>query len=278
MAEAHGAAGHAAAGTVKLPGFGNVSKKALGIGAVVAGGVLAYVYFRKARGGGSAASTTTAAGTGTDPNLDPATGFDYGTPEDLAALQGSQGLDPFALDSGLGLGGSGIGGAGSGLFYDPDTGQFDLSSPFTGGATTTTAPVTTNAEWEQAAIADLEAGGVAQATVSAAESGLPRYLAHLTLSGAQASAVQMAVGLAGPPPSGGPFSIRRAPAPAPKPVSGKVKVPDVIGLQYAGAAKIITAAGLKPHQTGPGNIVQQRPAAETTVGKGSTVVLFGANK
>lgn len=247
-------------GTVKLPGFGPVSKKTLIIAGVVGGGVLAYLYIRRAQKASLGSGTAAASGTGTDPNLDPATGFDYGTPEDLAALQGgSQGFDPFALDSGLGLGGA--------------VGAAPAPPPVTGPA-----PVTTNAEWEQEALGDLEAGGVSQATISAAESGLPRYLAHLTLSDSQASAVQMAVGLAGPPPSGGPFSIRRAPGPPPPKPTDHVKVPDVVGLEYAGGAALIHAAGLKPHQEGPGRIVQQHPAAETTVTKGSTVVLFGANK
>jgi hypothetical protein len=264
-----GAVGHPAAGTVKLPGLGPVPKKTLAIVALVGGGVLAYMYIRKARA--ASGTGTTAAAAGTDPNLDPQTGFDYGTPQDLETLNaGSAGL---GFGSGLGLG---SGGQGSGEFFDPNTGQFDLSSPFTGGSTATA--VTTNAEWEQEAIGDLEAGGVAQSTVNAAESGLPRYLAHLTLSEAQASAVQMAVGLAGPPPSGGPFSIRRAAPPPPPKTTNKVKVPDTVGLDYAGGAQLVHAAGLVPHQEGPGRIVQQRPAAETTVSKGSAVVLFGANK
>jgi hypothetical protein len=190
-------------------------------------------------------------------------GYCPGTAQDLAwSEQSGLGAGPFGLNSGLGLGGGG------GQFFDPGAGQ-PAPSP---------APVTTNAEWEQEAIADLQDGGVSQATVNDAESGLPRYLAHLTLSSAQAAAVQMAVGLAGKPPEGGPFSIRHAPSGHQPPPGTKVKVPDVAGLQYASGAQLIHAAGLVPHQQGPGRIVQQRPAAETEVAKGSTVVLFGANK
>jgi len=247
---------HATAGTVRLPGFGPVNKKTLIVATVVGGGVLAYVWVRRAQK--ASLGTGTPAAGATDPNLDPATGFDYGTPQDLAAQGGSQGFDPFALDSGLGLGGA----AGAAPAPVP-------AAP---------APVTTNAEWEQECIANLQDGGVSQATVSNAESGLPRYLAHLTLNDQQATAVQLAVGLTGQPPSGGPFSIRRAPGPPPPKPGTHVKVPDVVGLEYAGGAAIIHAAGLKPHQEGPGRIVQQHPAAETTVTKGSTVVLFGANK
>jgi hypothetical protein len=276
MADA-GAVTHAAAGTVKLPGFGNVSKKTLGIVALVAGGVLAYLYVRKARGGSGLGASTTAAGTAaaTDPNLDPATGYDYGTPQDLAALQAQSGMvggDPYGLGGGIGLGG----GSQGGLYFDPATGQWDLTSPYT-GTSTTTAAVTTNAEWEQECIANLEAGGVSQSTIGDAESGLPRYLAHLTLSGGQATAVQLAVGLTGPPPSGGPFSIRRAPAPPPKPKPAMVKVPSVTGLSYAAAAARMTAAGLKTRRGQPdvGIVARSAPAAGTEVAKGSTVILFG---
>jgi hypothetical protein len=267
---------HAPAGTVKLPLLGAVSRKTLMIGALVAGGVLAYVYFPKARTSAAAAgggTTGSAGATVTDPAgnvcaaLGPS-GYCPGTPEDLAySEQSGYGTTPAGLDSG-------IDGQGDGLYYDPADGQYDLSSPYTGTSTTTA--ITTNAEWEQECIANLQAGGVSQATISAAESGLPRYLAKLTLSSAQGSAVQQAVGLTGTPPQGGPYSIRIASESPPK--TGKVKVPDTVGLAYEAGAALVKAAGLKAQQSGPGKIVQQNPAAETEVARGSTVVLFGANK
>ena len=200
-------------GEVKLPGLGKVSKKTLMIGGLVGGGVLAYAYYRHSKGA-SSASSTTAAGTAAA-DIDPQTSYPTGSPEDLAALQAQQGG---GLDTSTGS-------------IDPLTGlpegslqdQQALQDYGTGGGTGTTTSTstgtttaTTNSEWEQQAIADMEAGGVSQHTVTDAEAGLPRYLAKLALTDAQATAVQMAVGLAGPPPVGGPYSIKRKP-PAKKP-------------------------------------------------------------
>jgi hypothetical protein len=261
---------------VKLPVLGEVSKKTLLIGGAVAAGVLGYVWYRRYRSGAAAASSGAASGTtAASSAIDPQTGYPSGSPEDEAALAAADGLGTgYGQDYGTGY--TGAGGIGpTGEYFDPLTGQYDLPSPYTG--TTTTVPVTTNAQWEQEAIADLEAGGVSQATVNAAESGLPRYLAKLTLSSAQGSAVQQAVGLAGQPPEGGPYAIRIAPDHTHKP-SADVKVPDVLGLDYATAASRVKAAGLKAEQSGAGKVVQERPAQNTEVKRGSTVVLFGANK
>jgi hypothetical protein len=68
------------------------------------------------------------------------------------------------------------------------------------------------------------------------------------------------------------------PVATPPAPSAKVKVPDVIGLNYAVAARRVKLAGLKAKKNGPGKIVQTNPQANTTVARGSTVVLFGANK
>lgn len=280
-------------GDVKLPGLGKVSKKALAIGALVAGGVLAYVYFRHAKGTSSAgtgtAAGTTAAGTVTDPAgnvcaaLDPSSGYCPGTPEDLE-YQESAGST--AQDTGLDTNGEGD--------IDPETGypygsvqdedalqQMGLGggTGSTTGTTGTGSTVTTNAEWEQECIANLEAGGVAQSTVSDAESGLPRYLAKLSLSSAQATAVQMCVGLTGPPPVGGPYNIVPAPAsPTAPTATTKVSVPNVVGEHGEDARKQLQAAGFKatqsPATTPKGKITTvtaQSPKAGTQAAKGSTV-------
>lgn len=267
---------------MKLPGLGKVSKKTLAIGGVVGGGVLAYAWYRHSRSGAAAAASGTGSGTTagtTGQDIDPVTGYPYGSAEDTAALAAQQ-------DSGLDTNLSGTGD------IDPETGypygslQDEQALGLGGGGGGTTAsPVTTNAEWEQQAIADLEAGGVSQATVSAAESGLPRYLAKLKLSGDQASAVQMAVGLAGPPPVGGPYAIIPEP-PAPKKQGGgggqgssTVTVPDVKGKAAADAVAIIRRAGLDPapNRSVPkgqhGTIISQTPGAGKKAAKGSRVGL-----
>lgn len=192
-----------------------MNKKALYFGGAAAVGILGYAWWRHSQSSGSG-STAATASSGT--NIDPATGFPYGSPEDQAALAQQQG-------SGLGLGSGDISG------IDPNTGNPGVFDPGTGTWLDTglgtgignSQGVANNAEWEQQAIADLQAGGVAQSVVSSAESGLPRYLAKLTLTPAQGSAVQMAVALAGPPPNGGPFTIRIQDNPPRKP--GKPETP-----------------------------------------------------
>lgn len=274
---------------IRLPLIGEVSKKAAAVTGVVAGGVLGYAYYRHARGGSAAstaASGTAAAGMVTDPAgntcaaLDPSSGYCPGTSQDLA-YQDQQ-------DGSSGLGGSDI---------DPETGyqygsaadeaalaELNGGSAGTSGSSGTSgsgSTVTTNAEWEQEAITNLEAGGVAQATITAAESGLPRYLAKLSLSSAQATAVQLAVGLTGDPPVGGPYAIIRAPATPPKeggtpPVS--VTVPKVTGKHGEDAKDALQKAGFKvlqdPATTPRGKtttVTSQNPAGGTKAAKGSTV-------
>jgi hypothetical protein len=208
-------------GTVKIAGQ-HLSKKTLMIAGLVGAGVIGYAYYRKSKSSGSAASTTTA-------GTDPATGYPYGSPEDTAALA--------AQTAGTNTNLSGAGAYGA---IDPNTGipyaQEVASGGGAGGSSTTAAASVTNSQWEQEAISDLEAGGVAQNVVSDAEAGLPRYLAKLSLTSGQATAVQMAVGLAGPPPEGGPFNIIPAaptpitapkkPGPKPKPKPSKTVTAD----------------------------------------------------
>jgi hypothetical protein len=268
------------AADVKLPGLGHVSKKTLMIGGVVGGGVLAYAYYRHSKSASATAGTDASGTAGTDSSgIDPATGYPYGSTEDEQALAAQQ-------DSGLNTNQLGTGST------DPITG-YPYGSPEDeqalqemgyetggggGGSTGTTGTSTTNAQWEQECITNLEAGGVAQSTISAAESGLPRYLAKLSLSAAQATAVQIAVGLTGQPPVGGPYAIIRTPA-APPSQAG-VTVPSLKGLSGSAAKAKLEAAGLKDHQvpaaTPKGKhatVTSQSPAAGKKVSKGSSVTV-----
>jgi len=197
---------------VKLPGLGPVDKKTLYVASFVGAGVLGYMWIRhrKSSGAATAASGGTSAATGTDPNLDPQTGYDYGTPQDQAALAQDSGYN---TNSPYGYG-AGAGGTEGGYYYDPATGQYDLTSPY--GGTGGTAAITTNEEWEQACIADIQNAGYSTAQVTDAVNGLGRYLAHLSMTSAQGTMVQICVGLQGAPPTGGPYSIKITPTP-PKP-------------------------------------------------------------
>jgi LysM repeat protein len=251
----------AAKGSVKLFGQ-HMSKKTLGVAALVGVGVIGYAYYRKSKGASSASTATTA-------TTDPATGYPYGSAEDTAALA--------AQDSGTNTNLSGVGSYGA---IDPNTGIPYAQEVATGGGgatgtgTTTTTASVTNSQWEQEAISDLEAGGVAQSVVNDAESGLPRYLAKLKLSSGQATAVQMAVGLAGPPPEGGPFSIiPSAPAPIPfppkKPVSKTVTANGKQTLDEIARANKISEADLLSLNAGNESIIKRYWGTGKPVPKGS---------
>jgi hypothetical protein len=214
---------------VHLPGIGPVNKKALVIGGAVGAVVLAVAYsrHRSAAAAAAAAPSTSTAADDSGADIDPATGFPYGSVEDQEALAAVSG----GVTGQLGDVGS-VGTSGASSDIDPVTGfpygsAQDLAAlgltsttvpPDTGtGDTGTGTGAETVAEWEQAAIADMSAAGVSSAVLQAATSGIPRYLAGLPLTDAQASAVQQAVALAGEPP-GGPYTIKRSPAP-PKPTT-----------------------------------------------------------
>ena len=261
------------AGSVKLPGLGHVHKKTLMIGGLVGGGVLAYAYYRRAKNAGSSSGSAAASSTAA---IDPQTGYPTGSPEDLAALQ-AQGSG--TLDSGLGGSIDPVTGFEYGTEQDQQALQDEQGLGGGGGGTTGTTSPLTNSQWEQQALGDLEAGGVGQATITAAESGLPRYLAKLTLSADQVTAVQLCVGLAGPPPAGGPYSILAAPVPPTPPGGGTVTVPNVERMHAQDAVNALQKAGLVAHLnrgTPPGKtgtILSQTPGAGKKVAKGSTVDL-----
>jgi PASTA domain len=231
-------------GTVKLFGQ-SVSKKTLMIGGLVGAGVLGYAWYRKSKNSSAAAASTDTSATDSTAGIDPATGYPYGSAEDTEALSAQQ-------DSGLDTN--------TGSDIDPETGYpYDstqdlaalgyTSTGGTGSTGSTGSTATTPSEWEQEAITNLQDGGVSAATLSAAEEGLPRYLANLPqLSSADVTAVQLAVGLTGPAP-GGPYSIIQ-PAPAPPGTgsgsgSGTVTVPRLAGDRVEDATSALTSLGLK---------------------------------
>lgn len=79
-------------GTVKTP-FGEMKKKTAAIGGVGIGGLALIVWYRhKQAANASAASSASTGASTSDQNIDPATGFPYGSAEDIAALTQQQGL------------------------------------------------------------------------------------------------------------------------------------------------------------------------------------------
>lgn len=166
-------------GTVKLPGFGPVQKKTVlyGTAAVVALGVV--VAYRHKN---SAAATPTDT---TNAEIDPATGFAYGSPEDLAALQ-AQGN--YTLPTPSGGGGSSIPNGGTGY--------------------------ATNGAWSQGVIDYMLHNGLVE-DPTALSAALGVYLTGSYATDAQIALIQQAIAVQGYPPVSGstgyPPSINRNP-------------------------------------------------------------------
>lgn len=167
-------------GNIKLPGIGEVPKKT----ALIIGGggtlILAVLIYRSRK-----AKTAATAGA-----INPATGYAYGTPEDLAALA--------AQGSSLPANG---GGAGS-------------VSP---GGTIPGIGFRTNAEWSQAVLAYMQSSGTVQ-DIGAVQIALGLYL-NGEPAGAYQSLIEQAIAVEGLPPVAGvngyPPSINTTAAPVP---------------------------------------------------------------
>jgi hypothetical protein len=182
-------------GTVKTP-FGHVQKKtalALGGAAVVIAGI---VYWREKGTTGNASATG---------EIDPATGYVYGTPEDLAALQ-SQGTD---------LGGSvgGVAGGGSAI----PTGGTGSIAPGAG--------FTSNGQWVQAVIQYVTDNALVE-DPSKMSAALGKYVTGAYIDPndtADISLIQQAIAVQGYPPIAGangyPPAINTHPATTTPPVT-----------------------------------------------------------
>lgn len=162
--------GHPGKGQLNIPGVGK-----LPTWFVLAGvGVVLVLIIRNRSSSGSAA-----AGTSTDPAgntgvIDPATGYVYGSPEDLAAAQTSAAAS--TADTSGTSGGS-------------------ISDQVTNGP-----PFTSNAAWSQYAVATLEGSGYDPGTLTS-ELGL--YLAGAPVTAAQQADINAAIAVAGYPPVAG---------------------------------------------------------------------------
>jgi Fibronectin type III domain len=153
-------------------GLSKGQKVAVGVG----GAVVVFMVYRsysKAKAASASASTATDPNA-TDPNanIDPTTGYPYGSVQDTSALA------------------SGVG-AGAGTGYDPNAGYYN---PVPTGSSPAS-----NAAWSQYVEQQLTSIGYDPQAVSAA---IGRYLANLPLTPDQATIVQVALAEAGPPPQG----------------------------------------------------------------------------
>lgn len=247
-------------GTVKTP-FGNMSKKTV---AIVGGGgvlLLGIVWYRSKKAGASSssASSTDTTAQSTDQNIDPATGFPYGSPEDVAALQQQQ-----MIGGGFG---PVFGGGTPGGTTGPGPGSF-----------------TDNGQWAQYA-EDYLVNTVGQPAADVGNA-LGKYLTAQPVDTTGKGYINEAIAFAGFPPVSGPngnppgiVDGPGGPPPPPPPPPGNVTVPNVVGMETDAGQRAIVAAGLTVNRTqklkpGVGStIVSQSPAAGTQVAKGSPVAI-----
>lgn len=188
-------------GTVTIPGGLKLKKNvAIGIGvaSVAVGG---YYYYRKRQA--AAAQNTSVQGQAlSDQNIDPATGYAYGSPEDQAALAAMQG------------GGAGYGYGGGYGGYGPQT-QPPQTPP---------QGFQSNAQWTQAA--EQYMGSTGADAIAAA---LGKYLLASPLTTDQVTIVQQAVAAEGfppvPGPNGFPPSYKTVESPPPHQGGGGPKNP-----------------------------------------------------
>jgi len=268
---------------ITIPGTQSKVSKPVAIAGLAAVGVLIVMYYRnKSASAATAAATASQAASSTDQypadgttgdpsdpySTDPATGQTYGN--EAAGSGGTYGA--YGTD------------AASGLYYDPETGAYDLSSPY--GTTTTTEPYQTaggppfsdNSAWSDWVIQELQAQN-SSIDVGALTDALGLYLAGQPLTPAQKQYVFDAQAIGDNPPVAGPDGYPPNVKSEPGSTSGthQVAVPDVIGTGYGAAVNAIRRAGLKVPATPRVNsnyvVTRQSPAAGTEVESGSTVTL-----
>lgn len=185
---------------LNLPGKAKVPKKAVYVGAGLAGLILAYSYYKKRSTGAVATGTSTNA---YDPNaIDPATGMTY--------------ADEQAMGNGT-YGSVGLGAASGGPqylpgqgWYDPATGQL-IGNPPVGS---NSSAYSSNSAWAQAAEAWLVANG--GATSGVAISAIRKGLLGLPMTANEVAIFGEARTFLGEPPTAYP-PIHQIPTPHPHP-------------------------------------------------------------
>jgi len=203
---------------ITLPGGLKLKKNVAIILGVSGAGIAAYVLYQKRQANSSATDTTT--GTG---DIDPQTGFAYGSPEDQAALAGLAGSTLPTANNASFVGGQIIGydqfgnpiyGSGAGGF-----GGSGFGGP--GG-------FSSNAQWTQAAESLMGSTGA-----DAIAAALGKYLLGTPLTDDQVTIVQQAIAAEGMPPVPGPdgFPPSFRTAATPPPTGGGTAKNPVKGLQ-----------------------------------------------
>jgi hypothetical protein len=169
--------------TVTIPGGAKINRNVLILILVVGGGIAVWTWYRS-RGGGAGGTATDAAIPG---QINPQTGYTYGSPEDQAALAAMAGSSLGQADSSSWVGGQTIG---YDQYGNPVYGQGGGGVP---GA------FTNNAQWTQSAEAYMGSSGN-----DAIAAALGKYITGQSLTTDQRTIVQSAIASQGYPPIAGP--------------------------------------------------------------------------
>lgn len=265
-------------GTVHIPGGGTVSKKAAVIGVAFTGGLIAYYYVKKRSAAAAAApaATTTdqyppdgTTGNPSDPySTDPATGQTYGN--EAAGSGGAYG----AFGSG----------AASGMYYDPATGAYDLTSPY-GTSTSTSSyqvpggpPFSNNSAWSDWVIQELQTEDPS-INVGALVNALGAYLDGRPVTAAQKTLIFDATAIGGDPPVAGPGNYPPNVRTSGNGGGTTETVPGVVGKDADAALEVLKdthLTGKLSEDRKPGKtylVTAQAPAAGKRVAEHSTVTL-----
>jgi hypothetical protein len=257
-------------GSVEIAGHSLPKKQvALGVGGVVVVAVLYEVKKRRSAGAGS--SVTAASDSSGSGQVDPVTGYAYGSPEDVAALQGSTGSDDSS---------SSVSGDGQVVGYTED-GAPVYGAGGVSAANSGPGYFTSNAEWAQAFESQVGSSGD-DATAAA----LGKYLTGSQVTPAQQTIIQEAIASQGAAPVSGstgyPPNIRLIAGSTGTTTTGTgvtVAVPRVTGMRAETALNTLKRAGLLAHFSEPINpkatysVTSQTPGAGNKVPKGSTIDL-----
>ena len=166
--------------TVKLPILGNVNKGTavgIGIGGVTVAGYLVYRQIKKGKQAAAAAAAAQDAASSSG------YGYGYGMPPGQFYGYGEPGAYGYGASGGF------------------PAGYYGYGTPFPGQQPPGPTANATNAQWDQAAIAQLTSDGYDSQTVAGA---LGAYLHGDTVTAAQQSIIQAAIGIEGYPPDAGP--------------------------------------------------------------------------
>jgi hypothetical protein len=252
-------------------------------GAVAIGGYMVYRHHSTTGSWNPWSSTSATSGTNTATGTDPITGMPYSDDSAIDPItslsylaEAQQYGSVAAAEASVSAYGQSTA-TGSGIPVNP-------ASPASTGSINTpvgTSVYTSNAAWAQAATAGLTDVGYDGPTVAAA---LGAYETQTPLTADQVKIVNTAIAEYGPAPTGN-LQVIQIPTTTPSPVTKTptpttmVTVPDLIGLEMEHVGTALAPYGLKqtggqPNVKGKVRwVISQKPAAGTSVVKGSTVAI-----